>query len=92
MDEKRLEKIGCKYFMSSISTENLRKNLDSAVSLEVATIELGWWLHGDRCRCSDHANCTEIKSPIDGKLGFRCGCKEGFVGDGFLAGNGCRKG
>lgn len=92
VDEKRLERIGCEYFMSSISTENLRKNLDSAVSLEVATIELGWWLHGDRCLCSDHANCTEIQSPIDGKLGFRCGCKEGFIGDGFLAGNGCRKG
>ncbi|CAI8599907.1 unnamed protein product [Vicia faba] len=91
VDEKRLERIGCEYFMSSISTDNLRKNLDSAVSLEVATIELGWWLHGDRCLCSDHANCTEIESPIDGKLGFRCGCKEGFVGDGFLAGNGCRK-
>ncbi|CAK8568960.1 unnamed protein product [Lathyrus sativus] len=91
VDEKKLERIGCKYFISSISTENLKKNLDSAVSLEVATIELGWWLHGDQCLCSDHANCTEIESPIDRKLGFRCGCKEGFVGDGFLAGNGCRK-
>ncbi|KAK2446363.1 wall-associated receptor kinase [Trifolium repens] len=91
VNETKLERNRCKYFISSISSERLRNSLDSAVSLEVATIELGWWLHGDQCLCSDHANCTQIRSPIDGNAGFRCRCNEGFAGDGFLAGNGCRK-
>ncbi|PNX88644.1 wall-associated receptor kinase 14-like protein, partial [Trifolium pratense] len=91
VNETKLEQNGCKYFTSSISLERLRNRSDSAVSLDIATIELGWWLQGDRCLCSDHANCTQIESPIDGKPGFRCRCNEGFAGDGFLAGNGCRK-
>lgn len=91
VNETKLDRIGCKYFMSSISIEDLRKSSDSAISLEVATIELGWWIHGDQCLCSNHANCTKIVSPIDRKPGFRCQCDEGFVGDGFLAGTGCRK-
>lgn len=91
MNEKKLDRIGCEFFMSSISSEDLTNNSDAAVSLEVATIELGWWIHGDQCLCSDHANCTQIESPIDGKPGFRCSCNDGFVGDGFLAGVGCRK-
>lgn len=86
-----LERIGCEYFASSISSENLRNVSGEAVSLEVGEIELGWWLHGDQCLCSDHANCTQILSPRDRKPGFRCRCHEGFVGDGFLAGAGCRK-
>lgn len=92
VNDRELDRIGCKYFMSSISSEDLRKSSGAAVSLEVATIELGWWIHGDQCLCSDLANCTTVESPLDGKPGFRCGCKEGFVGDGFLAGTGCRKG
>lgn len=87
-----LDRIGCKYFTSSISSDDLRNTSGAAVSLEVATIELGWWIHGVQCLCSDHANCTKLQSPIDGKPGFRCRCNEGFVGDGFLAGTGCRKG
>ena len=77
--------------MSSMCSENLRNNSGAAVSLEVATIELGWWLQGG-CQCSPDANCTVIESPVGRKPGFRCSCKEGFVGDGFLAGTGCRKG
>ncbi|KAF1865570.1 hypothetical protein Lal_00004946 [Lupinus albus] len=90
MSDHKLERLGCEYFMSSIATEDLRNNSGTAVSLEVATIELGWWLQGS-CECSGDANCTEILSPVDGKVGFRCLCKQGFIGDGFLAGNGCRK-
>ncbi|CAL0327041.1 unnamed protein product [Lupinus luteus] len=90
MSDKKLEGLGCEYFMSSISIEDLRNNSGTAVSLEIATIELGWWLKGS-CKCSGNANCTKIVSPVDGKVGFRCLCKQGFVGDGFLAGNGCRK-
>ncbi|XP_019437992.1 PREDICTED: wall-associated receptor kinase-like 14 isoform X2 [Lupinus angustifolius] len=90
MSDRKLERLGCEYFMSSISTEDLRNNSGTAVSLEVATIELGWWLKGS-CECSGDANCTQIVSPVDGKVGFRCLCKQGFVGDGFLAGIGCRK-
>ncbi|XP_061370682.1 wall-associated receptor kinase-like 14 [Gastrolobium bilobum] len=91
VSEQNLEQIGCEYFMSSISSDDLRYNSGAAVSLEVATIELGWWLQGDQCQCSDHANCSIIESPLDRKPGFRCRCKEGFVGDGFLAGTGCHK-
>ncbi|XP_027356347.1 wall-associated receptor kinase-like 14 [Abrus precatorius] len=90
VSDRILEQIECKHFMSSISSNNLRNN-SGAVSLEVATVELGWWLQGDQCQCSDHANCTKLQSPVDGKPGFRCRCNEGFIGDGFLAGTGCHR-
>lgn len=86
----------CRYIMSAIAAEELRNNSDmsggeSGVSLEVETIELAWWLEGE-CECSKHANCTRLKSPTDQKPGYRCRCREGFSGDGYLAGSGCRKG
>lgn len=54
-------------------------------------VKLGWWLKGN-CDCSDDAICTEIVSPVDGSAGYRCQCKDGFVGDGYSANNGCQKG
>ncbi|KAL1309509.1 hypothetical protein HN51_052199 [Arachis hypogaea] len=90
LNKSILDGYGCGNFMSSICSENLRNNSGAPVSLEVATIQLGWWLQG-ACQCSSDANCTEIESPVDRKPGFRCTCKEGFVGDGFLAGTGCTK-
>ncbi|RYR41440.1 hypothetical protein Ahy_A08g037831 isoform B [Arachis hypogaea] len=90
LNKSILDGYGCGNFMSSICSENLRNNSGATVSLEVATIQLGWWLQG-ACQCSSDANCTEIESPVDRKPGFRCTCKEGFVGDGFLAGTGCTR-
>ncbi|KAJ6400162.1 hypothetical protein OIU84_015751 [Salix udensis] len=60
----------------------------SAVSLEIQIMELRWWLQGD-CRCSEDAICTQVESPAGS--GFRCQCRDGLAGDGYLAGVGCRK-
>ncbi|XP_072990871.1 wall-associated receptor kinase-like 14 isoform X1 [Typha latifolia] len=59
-------------------------------SLELSTAELGWWLEGT-CRCSDDANCTRLTSPVTNKPAFRCSCHDGFQGDGFRNGTGCRR-
>ncbi|KAJ6337888.1 hypothetical protein OIU76_007546 [Salix suchowensis] len=76
----------CQYLLSSISAESFT---GSGVSLEIQMMELWWWLQGD-CRCSKDAICTQVKSPVGS--GFRCQCRDGLVGDGYLAGVGCRKG
>ncbi|CAN4122766.1 unnamed protein product [Withania somnifera] len=85
---RNLSTIECGSLFSSISVESTVNS--SAVSLDVQVVQLGWWVHG-HCKCSSNANCTKISSPINGKLGYRCQCFEGFIGDGFLAGSGCRK-
>ncbi|MED6122673.1 hypothetical protein PIB30_041930 [Stylosanthes scabra] len=90
LNKSVLDGYGCGNFMSSICSENLRNYSGAPVSLEVATIQLGWWLQG-ACQCSSDANCTEIEPPAGSKPGYRCTCKEGFVGDGFLAGTGCTR-
>jgi len=76
----------CKYLLSSISAESFT---GSGVSLETQMMELWWWLQGD-CRCSKDAVCTKVESPAGS--GFRCQCRDGLIGDGYLAGVGCRKG
>jgi serine/threonine protein kinase len=60
------------------------------VSLEVQVVQLGWWLEGI-CKCSESANCTTLVSPETGKESFRCKCNQGYDGDGYLDGKGCRK-
>ncbi|KAG5223320.1 wall-associated receptor kinase [Salix suchowensis] len=75
----------CQYLLSSISAESFT---GSGVSLEIQMMELWWWLQGD-CRCSKDAICTQVESPAGS--GFRCQCRDGLVGDGYLAGVGCRK-
>ncbi|KAJ6344609.1 hypothetical protein OIU76_006182 [Salix suchowensis] len=75
----------CKYLLSSISAESFA---GSAVSLEIQIMELRWWLQGD-CRCSEDAICNQVESPAG--PGFRCHCRDGLAGDGYLAGVGCRK-
>ncbi|KAI5588658.1 hypothetical protein BDE02_05G112700 [Populus trichocarpa] len=62
------------------------------VSFQYERIELEWWLEG-HCRdtfCSKNANCSEVKLQ-NGTVGFRCHCYDGFAGDGFTTGNGCRR-
>ncbi|KAK4859661.1 hypothetical protein QYF36_009460 [Acer negundo] len=77
----------CRYLMSSISAEAFDH---SGASLDIQVVELGWWIKGS-CHCSKDANCDEFVSP-HGRQVFRCHCKDGFEGDGYSAGSGCRKG
>ncbi|XP_015572418.2 wall-associated receptor kinase-like 14 [Ricinus communis] len=76
----------CDYFLSSISSESVN---GSGVSLDILVLDLGWWLPG-KCQCSEQADCIKIASPKG--PGYRCRCKDGFSGDGYSAGTGCRKG
>ena len=87
LTHKELEKISCQFLFTGIAVD---KKKDSAVSLQFQAIELGWWLEG-RCQCDDKANCTPVHL-ADGKSGYRCRCPEGYSGDGFSKGTGCRKG
>lgn len=87
---QNLGKTQCSSLFSAISVESIGSN-SSSVSLSVQLIQLGWWRLGD-CHCSKHADCTKILSPLDQKPGYRCKCLDGFVGDGYVAGSGCRKG
>ena len=65
------------------------------VSFQFERIELEWWLEGkcqnNRNFCSNNGNCSEVTLQ-NGGFGFRCHCHDGFAGDGFNAGNGCRRG
>ncbi|XP_039779200.1 wall-associated receptor kinase-like 14 isoform X2 [Panicum virgatum] len=61
-----------------------------APAVLLGVMELEWWMGGP-CRCAPNANCTPITTPAAGQ-GFRCECREGFEGDGFAAGTGCRRG
>lgn len=76
----------CRILFSSIAVVNKERN--SGV-FELNKVELGWWLEGP-CNCSDDANCTKVLLD-DGTFGFRCRCKDGFIGDGFASGEGCRE-
>nr|XP_017185086.1 rust resistance kinase Lr10-like isoform X4 [Malus domestica] len=73
--------------MSSPSPQLLNTSAPSLLELEV--VELEWWLEGT-CGCDKNAYCTTVVSP-NGTEGYRCNCKEGFGGDGYVAGLGCRK-
>lgn len=62
---------------------------NSTVSLELRTLELGWWMNGS-CSdngCDSNADCIVV----EGK-GFRCLCRDGYAGDGFSGGVGCSEG
>lgn len=92
LDYDTVYKKGCKYLLSSISASVPISNDSQAppLTLEVEVAELGWWLNGP-CTCHKNANCTRFLTP-NGSEGYRCNCKKGFIGDGFQAGLGCRKG
>ncbi|XVE94788.1 hypothetical protein REPUB_Repub02eG0039500 [Reevesia pubescens] len=88
LDYNKVTITNCKFFLSSISAESFN---ESGV-LEIRVVELEWWLHG-RCSdfCSENAICDDIVKPFNGQPGFHCRCKQGFIGDGYRAGDGCRK-
>lgn len=81
----------CSSLFSAISVEWIGVD-SSAVSLTVQVVKLGWWVRGGcPAGCSENANCSEVVSPFDGKSGYSCQCLDGFLGDGYSAGTGCRK-
>ncbi|CAK9179194.1 unnamed protein product [Ilex paraguariensis] len=90
MDFNNLRSTNCKVLFTSIAVDlsNSSRN-NSAVSLEFQTLELQWWLRG-QCQCTNNTICKKFSLP-DGATGFRCSCKDGFAGDGFASGGGCRK-
>ncbi|KAK0577505.1 hypothetical protein LWI29_034173 [Acer saccharum] len=77
----------CRYLMSSISAEAFDR---SGASLDVQVVRLSWWIEGS-CHCSKDAICDDQNVSPHGRPGFRCRCKDGFEGDGYSAGSGCRK-
>ncbi|KAI7740518.1 hypothetical protein M8C21_024430, partial [Ambrosia artemisiifolia] len=51
-------------------------------------LELGWWVRGE-CGCDRNAICRNV-SYENQTIGYRCYCNQGYVGDGFIDGDGCR--
>ncbi|KAJ9540657.1 hypothetical protein OSB04_027163 [Centaurea solstitialis] len=90
MDLIRLELAGCRVLYSSITVDLDRNgSRNSSVSMGFGSVELGWWVEGD-CGCHRKAICENVS--IDGaRVGYRCHCNEGYDGDGFVAGDGCRR-
>ncbi|KAL8247032.1 hypothetical protein R6Q59_008248 [Mikania micrantha] len=90
MDLPRLEMTGCKVLYSSISVDYDRKiTKRSPVSMGFQSMELGWWIQGN-CSCHQKAVCKDVS--IDNvTVGYRCHCINGYDGDGFAAGDGCRR-
>ncbi|XP_020204125.1 wall-associated receptor kinase-like 14 [Cajanus cajan] len=78
--------IECSFFFSALAFD---KSKAKGLSLQFQLLELGWWLPGP-CNCSTHASCDKVNLPTN-KQGFRCRCNQGFYGDGFANGTGCRR-
>lgn len=86
----RLEMAGCRVLYSSITVDlNRNSTQNSSVSMGFQSMELGWWVEGD-CHCHQKANCNNV-SIDDARVGYRCHCIEGYDGDGFIDGDGCRR-
>ncbi|KAE8662861.1 Wall-associated receptor kinase-like 14 [Hibiscus syriacus] len=86
---EEVNKTECRFFLSSTSfvVDSAR---NSSFSLEFERVNLGWWIKGP-CDCDGNASCELVKRG-NSTLGFNCLCNEGFEGDGFRAGAGCRRG
>jgi len=85
LTQRDLKEIGCGFLFSALAYD---KSKGKELLLQLQMLELGWWLKG-RCNCSDNASCTKVKLHRR-EHGYRCQCHEGFVGDGFKDGDGCR--
>ncbi|KAK4759099.1 hypothetical protein SAY87_020400 [Trapa incisa] len=87
LSEGYLKGVGCEFLFSSFAAVGPDKN-----SFEFQALDLRWWLNGscDPLVCSANANCINV-SLTDGSVGHRCQCHDGFEGDGFPHGHGCRR-
>ncbi|KAI4330323.1 hypothetical protein MLD38_028621 [Melastoma candidum] len=75
---------GCKYLVSGLAAVD-----PGTDSLELQTIELGWWVNGSCDLCSLNATCSRILVS-NSTFGYRCSCVNGFIGNGFVSGGGCQ--
>ncbi|CAK9146804.1 unnamed protein product [Ilex paraguariensis] len=92
IDYHNLTGVQCRSFL--LATVVSLGNLNNSAVLVDQVVQLGWWLEGD-CQyqyCSEDSSCITNVSPIDGRPEYRCQCLEGFIGDGYRAALGCRKG
>ncbi|KAI3824121.1 hypothetical protein L1987_05570 [Smallanthus sonchifolius] len=86
---EKVEAAGCQILFTSATVDfDGNGSRSTPVSLEFQLLELGWWVRGE-CGCDPNAVCRNV-SVEDRRLGYRCYCNEGYVGDGFIAGDGCR--
>ncbi|KAL8153985.1 hypothetical protein V2J09_011745 [Rumex salicifolius] len=105
VDTEEVRRSGCGSLFSSIwsdadssagaeANETALEVGEAVVALEIEVVELRWWLLG-QCGgghgCSKGASCQKVTSPMNGE-GFRCRCRNGLHGDGYIDGLGCRKG
>ncbi|KAF3333808.1 wall-associated receptor kinase-like 14 [Carex littledalei] len=79
-----LNKTSCGLFTSIL----YEPDVAGQTVLALGIVEIGWWMKGS-CRCAANAICTRVGSEV--KDGYWCKCDEGFVGDGFADGDGCRR-
>ncbi|RLN31107.1 wall-associated receptor kinase-like 14 isoform X1 [Panicum miliaceum] len=96
---ERVEAAGCEGALTAAVYADTPRGVPS---VEFGVAELGWWLDG-RCddaaadedattgRCAANATCRDVVTP-DGAWGHRCACRDGMLGDGFVAGEGCHFG
>ncbi|TYG45960.1 hypothetical protein ES288_D11G217700v1 [Gossypium darwinii] len=84
---EEVNKTQCRFLFSStaIVVDPAR---NSAVSVDLERVKLEWWVKD--CNCDPNANRTDVKNG-NKTLGCKCFCKEGFEGDGFKEGGGCRR-
>ncbi|KAG1347958.1 putative Wall-associated receptor kinase-like 14 [Cocos nucifera] len=89
LSEEFVTKINC---TSLFTTARYNRIAMSQPELVFGEAEIGWWMDGGECQCSANATCTRATTTVPEKMGYRCACVPGFLGDGFVAGEGCRKG
>lgn len=84
-----MDKSGCSMVLTGIVVDS---SVQLELKLDLGKVQLGWWIEGNCSnKCSANANCTEFVSPNTGNLVHTCSCNNGFVGDGYSQGEGCRK-
>ncbi|KAM5576328.1 wall-associated receptor kinase-like 14 [Rosa sericea] len=88
MEYSDLNETNCKFLFGSIAVNSGK---DSPLSLQFETIELGWWVPGTSVDCAANATSTDVELGVGKAPGIRCQCNEGYHGDGFRNGTGCRK-
>ncbi|KAJ8770629.1 hypothetical protein K2173_021276 [Erythroxylum novogranatense] len=83
-----LTRTKCKSVFSSLAVGSY----SPVISIQLQRAVLEWWLEGNcsSARCHRNGDCKDVNLG-NGKSGFRCWCRTGFVGDGFVAGEGCRR-